>query len=285
MGTSTACMFATLYYAFKETADYLEEFMQQESSPDKPMILYSRLIDDTIQIWDLDKLPAGITIHNLTKTIASKMHFGILEWEVDPPTRQANFLDLTITIEPDGSITTATYVKENNLHLYIHPHSAHSEGVVLKSLVFGNIQRYYFQNTHHSTFIKTTKDFFNHLLNRGYSKDSLAPLFVEAINNAESKAAQLSSSSSLRAHKFTGQQLYLHWEYHPTDVRRQQIQQVYKETLGPLLRSKLRIEKLTVAYSNPPNLRRCLTKTQLKEPEGERVSSLVEQLKQPSANR
>ena len=44
------------------------------------------------------------------------------------------------------------------------------------------------------------------------------------------------------------------------------------------------VEKLTVAYSNPPNLRRRLTKTQLKEPEGERVSSLVEQLKQPSAN-
>ena len=276
-------MFATLYYAFKETTEYLEEFLQQESSSDKPMILNSRLIDDTIQIWDLDKLPDGITVHNLTDTIASKMKFGILEWEVDPPTRQANFLDLTITIEADGSITTSTYVKENNLHLYIPPHSAHSEGV-LKSLVFGNIQRYYLQNTHWNKFAQTTKDFFKHLLNRGYSRDSLTPLFMEAIECAKSKAKKLSNSSS-RAHSPIGQQIYLHWEYHPTDVRRQQIQQVYKQTLGPLLRSKLSIDKLTVAYSNPPNLRRCLTKTQLNEPEGERVSSLVEQLKHPSANR
>ena len=298
MGTSVACMFATIYYAYHEATQFLRMFLHREPTPQealstadtiltKPILLYARLIDDTFQIWDLDLLPGGITAHNLTDTISSHMKFGILEWDVEPPTRQANFLDLTITLEQDGSITTSTYVKPMNLHLYIPPHSAHSKGV-LKSLIFGNVQRYYYQNTHISTFKQTTRDFFQHLLNRGYTKETLMPLFTDVAKSIDERNKKLSidngAGSRPRNHHSKGRQLFLHWEFHPTDIRRQQIQQVYRDTLGPVLEKEIGVEKLTIAYSNPPNLRRCLTKTQLEEPDGERVSTLVEQLKQPSAN-
>ena len=123
MGTSTACMFATIYYAFKEATDYLKAFLQTDPATPKPMLFYSRLIDDTIQIWDLAKLPNGITAHNLVKTIESRMKFGILEWDVEPPTRQANFLDLTVTLKDNGSISTKTHIKAMDLHLQVHPTS------------------------------------------------------------------------------------------------------------------------------------------------------------------
>ena len=124
-------------------------------------------------------------------------------------------------------------------------------------------------------------------MNRGYTRDTLLPLFYEVTKAIDNRAQQLSVSSTTPSASnppSTGRQLFLHWEFHPNDISRQQIQKAYRETLGPVLENKLGVDKLTIAYSNPPNLRRLLTKTQLKEPEGERVSSLVEKLKQPSAN-
>ena len=67
------------------------------------------------------------------------MKFGILEWEVEQLSQTVDFLDLTITIDADGSVATKTFVKDMNLHLYIPPRSAHPKGI-LKSLIFGTLK-------------------------------------------------------------------------------------------------------------------------------------------------
>ena len=296
MGTSAACMFATIYYSMHEIESFLKQFMnqpptsrqtlqtmQQTLQPtNNPIMLYGRFIDDAIQIWDAAKLPNNITTHNLTETISDKMQYGLLKWDVEPPSKQANFLDLTITLEDNGSFTTRTYIKPNNLHLYIPPHSAHSQGV-LKSLIFGNIQRYWHQNTHHSTFTQVTKDFYKHLTNRGYKPEVLQPLFMEVAKLIDERTQRLSvqpTPTTSNRPQQASTQLFLHWEFHPTDIARKQIQRVYQETAGPVFKRNLDVDKLTVAYSNPKSLRRCLTKTQLEEPAGEQASLQVEQLKQ-----
>ena len=102
------------------------------SSRQPPLLLHARLIDDAIQIWDTANLPPTV-LSNFTKYMSAEMKFGILDWEVDPPAKTVNFLDLTIQLETDGTITTKTFVKPMNLHLYIPPLSAHPHGV-LKSL-------------------------------------------------------------------------------------------------------------------------------------------------------
>jgi hypothetical protein len=107
------------------------------------------------------------------------MSFGQLQWEVEEPSRQVNFLDLTITLDPNGNITTKTYVKPINLHLYIDPTSSHSKGIV-KSLVYGTIMRSWKQNSYLKNFIHTTQQFCRHLLNRGYLSEIPTPLFQEA---------------------------------------------------------------------------------------------------------
>jgi hypothetical protein len=58
---------------------------------------------------------------------------------------KADFLDLTLEIK-NGHIVTKTYEKPTNLFLYIPPTSAHSPGV-LKSIIFGNVHRYWYQNS------------------------------------------------------------------------------------------------------------------------------------------
>ena len=297
MGTPMACTYATIYYAIKEEEllrKYHKEFnmIDQPSHyrigniwrPTKPnpapLLLYSRLIDDSFQIWDTALLPPDMPLYKLVDSLTTMMAFGKLEWTVEQPTREASFLDLTLTINPDGAITTRTFVKPMNLHLYIPPQSAHSKGV-LKSLIFGNVFRYWSQNSNHRDFIATTKDFFGHLLNRDWPAEVLAPIFRDAADTISQRARKITAvgDSPNRPPPQQEKQLFLHWEYHPRDITRSDIRSVYMNTLEPLLSAPpLGIKRLTIAYSNPPNLRRCLTKTQRTDPPGKQVSDAVEKV-------
>jgi hypothetical protein len=75
------------------------------------MLFYGRLIDDTLSIWDTALLPEDMSLRDFCPRLASTMKYGILNWEVDPPAQEVNFLDLTLTIQPDGTINTKTYIK------------------------------------------------------------------------------------------------------------------------------------------------------------------------------
>ncbi len=302
MGTSCACPYATIYYSYHEITSLLPRFLRGYQPPPrmlaatveepaiqplpKPMLTYGRLIDDTLHIWDMASVPSYIK-PNFKEYIENAMAFGKLKWEIEQdPARQVNFLDLTITLENDGTYSIKTYVKAMNLHLYIPPESAHPKGI-LKSLVFGNLSRYWRQNTQQSTFISTTRDFYGHLKNRGYTDEVLLPIFTEAAKCIDDKAMRLrenSGSTPTPTQSSGNDRLFLHWTYHPRDISRKAIRQAFDETLAPAVTPPpLGVKQFTLAYSNPRNLRRCLTKTQLDEPQGHRVSDILEQLKQQSS--
>jgi hypothetical protein len=293
MGTSVACTYATIYYANHEEKTLLPKYLEPPTSgndplptpppPTNPMLYYGRLIDDTLQVWDTALLLAGMTLYNFRHQLASNMKYGILEWEVDPPAREVNFLDLTLTIEPDGRITTRTFIKPMNLQLYIPPQSAHSPGV-LKSIIFGNVFRFWGQNTNQQHYIATTKDFYQALLNRGYRPEVLTPIFQSAAAKIDLQArkpakATVEANPPQKQPQQEEKQLFLHWEFHPRDILRRDIRRVYKATLEPVLsQPPLGVTQFTVAYCNPVSLRRSLTKTQLEEPKGKRASTYIEQL-------
>ena len=287
MGTPTACTFATIYYAYHEETSYLRKYhAAYQSTPATqaaaPLLFYARLIDDTIQIWDTAKLPPDIPLHDLTRHVESDMAFGILPWEVNPPAREVNYLDLHISIPTDGRFVTRTFIKPMNLHLYIPPESAHSPGV-LKSLIFGNVFRYWLQNSHTSDFIRATRDFYCHLLNRGYRPEVLTPIFRLAAEKITARANKTTATRSSVGNTVE-QQIFLHWEYHPRDITRYELRSVYNDILAPLIAAPpLGIQRLTIAYKNPPNLRRLLTRTQLREPAGYQASLYVDNLKHPKA--
>ncbi|KAL7545539.1 hypothetical protein ACHAWF_008884 [Thalassiosira exigua] len=80
----------------------------------------TRFVDNTFAIIKAQNF--------LTRQYKNKINsFGILEWNVDEPSKEVDFLDLTIWIG-NGTILTKTHQKPNNLYQYIPPISAHPQG-------------------------------------------------------------------------------------------------------------------------------------------------------------
>ena len=161
-----------------------------------------------------------------------------LHWETEPLSTSVNFLDLTISLLPDNTIITKTYQKKENLFLYIPPQSAHPPGMI-KSLIYSLTRTYYIQNTNLNDFKHTLSNFYQRLINRGYSRTTIHPLFQTSIQKIISDP----TVNKLRTHKDKNtptlqpststnlpdnNTLFLHLEYHPQDISRQRIKNFYE---------------------------------------------------------
>jgi hypothetical protein len=103
MGTSCACMFATLYYALHERVSLLPCYHSQ-------LLYFTRFIDDIFGIWiGTDK--KGSSFKSDLDTFES------LRWEASPLRNTAIFLDLEIRLNAEWRIETKTYQKPQNLFL------------------------------------------------------------------------------------------------------------------------------------------------------------------------
>ena len=194
-------------------------------------------------------------------------NFGGLKWNSEPFKNSVNFLDLTVTIH-QGKIYTKTYQKPMNLYLYIPPHSAHQPGIV-KSLIFGQLQRYWLQNTYVQDYKHYTSLLFDRLLDRGHTSENLKPIFLQAaqkIENQNRSPKQLPSK-----HKNT---IYLHSEFHPDGIPPKKTHKLFSEHCSKI--SETLDAKLCLSYSQPPNVRDTITKTSLHNlPKQKRASELL----------
>ena len=138
MGTSAACMWATAYYGVHES----ESLLPTHSTH---LVLYVRFIDDIFGIWNGSDEAWEAFKGDIN-------NFGILTWEICEPSSSANFLDLTISIEQDGSLTTKTYQKAMNLYQYIPPQSAHTPGMT-KGVIYSLMKNYHLQNSKQSDYL------------------------------------------------------------------------------------------------------------------------------------
>jgi hypothetical protein len=110
MGASCACSYATLYWAYIE-----RKFKIPKWSHSLPFLRC--YIDDNLGIWTgSDK--------NFTDFLKDLNSYSQLKWTSSGLSSSVNFLDITITIENNGKISTKTFQKPKNLHLYIPPSSA-----------------------------------------------------------------------------------------------------------------------------------------------------------------
>ena len=99
-----------------------------------------------------------------------------LTWDTEPLLQTVNFLDLTITIDHNGNITTKTYMKPDNYFLYRTPDSCQPDSI-LRSFVYGALQRYFHQNSSISDYNYYVNFLFDNLLERGHIKFSLQRIF------------------------------------------------------------------------------------------------------------
>jgi hypothetical protein len=252
MGTSCGCSYATLYWAYIERKYIIPKWKNQ-------LYFLRRFIDDKFGIWIGTKEEFGSFIQDINS-------YSQLKWTSDGLQKEVNFLDLTISINNHHQIVTKTYQKPTNLHLYIPPTSAHPPSV-LKSLIYGNLYRYWKQNTYIADFVDIAKQFASRLVNRGYKIDDIKHIFLSAAKKLDKIIEKRNTGNT------STNTLYLHWRYHPRDIPKAKLRLLYNETL----KDCSGFNNLIICYSRPRNLRDSLMQTKLNEPDGMRISNLLQE--------
>jgi hypothetical protein len=87
MGTSVACVLATIYYSYHEETSILPTY-----GNGGPLLFYRRFIDDGFIIWTPTVPYAAFD------KFKSDLSFGKLTWTADNPDDSVNFLDLTLVV-------------------------------------------------------------------------------------------------------------------------------------------------------------------------------------------
>jgi hypothetical protein len=268
MGTSVACIYATIYYSYHEETMILPTYRSS-------LLYYRRFIDDVLAIWipPLNSTPE--TADAAWLKFKADLTFGILTWETEDLALSVNFLDLTIYITPDQRLRTRTFQKAMNLYLYLCPSSAHPPGV-LKGLIFGSVRRFWFQNSDPDDYCQVIQDLYQHLCSRGHTPEKLDPLFHEAAAKVDSIQPKSTRAQTSIA-KPGARPLFFHLQYHPLEMPNSIIHDTFNRCC-PRLREELKVDRIIIAHTRQPNLRDLLCKTQLNEPEGNRASNLLSKL-------
>jgi hypothetical protein len=138
---------------------------------------------------------------------------------------------------------------------------------VLKSIIFGNVRRYWYQNSNIDDYRHIIWQFASRLEARGHAKTDLIPIFKEAFTAlAEAPTSNFSNNTAV-----PDDTLFFHTEYHSRGVSRRDIRRAFSDTLA----GHCGFDWFVIAYSRPRNLRDALTRTKLSEPQGFRTSDFL----------
>jgi hypothetical protein len=131
--------------------------------------------------------PDPQTDEALWTAFAAATKCGQLTWVLSPHQSVVNFLDLTLSINPDdGSIRARLFEKYLNLYLYLPPHSAHSPGI-LRGFVVGMLYHIYSLTSDPFDRHTDIRNLFSRLRNRGYCRDALLPVFEATFTHVRRK--------------------------------------------------------------------------------------------------
>ena len=260
MGTSVAVMYASLYYGWHEKVRLLPGYKEEIQD-------LARFVDDLSILW----LGSLERFNELKEDIND---FGILRWKVEEPSNQGIFLDLVISISPEGTVSTKTYQKPMNLYLYLLPSSAHQKNT-MRGVIFGELKRYYWQNTDKQDYVDVARLFFQRLLDRGWEFNILRSWFEDA-NYKVCNPPQLPQAVSETTTSDNDDTIYLKLgSFHPHYIPSRICQEIYEEELSTVLRDEIGIEKMIVCYKRAPNIGDMVSQTSLFQNRGEEVSTYL----------
>jgi hypothetical protein len=263
MGTSCAVWFANLYFGFHEKSKLLPRFKDLPAR----ILFYARFVDDVFLIWlgecDL-QWKALVLMFN---------DFGILKWECPKPKTTVDFLDLTLTVE-GNKVVTKTYQKPENPYLYIPPHSAHPAGMI-NGIIFLLLRTYWRQNTKYSDFVHFSSLLFWHHCLQGWDQEVLRQVFSSALNKLFKNLEAPTPAPANAPEIDPRERLFLHMQYHPKDIPKDEIRQIYSDVCEELFARELNIKQFTIAYSRPTTIGSVVAKSKLFEVEGQEVSKYI----------
>ena len=277
MGMSPAPTIANLYVAIHERAKIIGKF--------DSLSYYRRFIDDGFAIWKHHPDP-DIDAANY-KSFQDAIRGGGLDWTFTKRAKQVDFMDLTITIE-DNKLSTNLFQKPLALHLFIPPHSCHPKKC-FKGLVTGMTLRIHRLCSHQRDIDHWTKQFYTHLLDRGYHREVIVPLLNSAIESSTAYLATSEAYRQLQKEKKAGgnNKVFFKLKYHTFDPDSSIIQQLWRDcvvqppgmphltSLCNSLGENIRTDRLCIAYSRYHNIGNLLSYRKICNRPGPKVSSLL----------
>jgi hypothetical protein len=280
MGAPPAPSYATsLYYGIHEINTLLPVF-----GPN--LALYVRYIDDGFGIWTCHD---DVTTNDaLWQDFQDSTKFGKLRWTFSDRQQSVPFLDIHITLQPNGRLRTKLYEKELHLYLYLSPHSAHPPGL-LKGLIAGMIYRILRLTTDAADIRSDIQSLYNRLCRRGYSCETLSPLFANAYNNVHRK---LLNRTTVDETTTTENRIFLHIPYNQLGPSRRRLQALFHHHFNhpknePQLHDLKNFEgdycptrRLVIAYHKQLNIKNVLFPRRLRQITGRRVSSFLPPLEE-----
>lgn len=102
-----------------------------------------------------------------------------LEWIVEQPTLEVNFLNVMINLL-GSELTTKRLQKPDNTYLYCTPTSCQPE-CYLQSFVFGSLHQYYWQILLPKDYLDMVLALFQRLLDRGHNRNNLLSIFKKSL--------------------------------------------------------------------------------------------------------
>ena len=117
-----------------------------------------------------------------------------------------------------------------NLYLYLLLASAHPPGCI-KGTVYGLIKQYFAQNIYRTDYIHFVILLYRRLLDRGWEREFMRGLILEATSTIENKQGKKRQAPA-QARDEEENRIFLHLQYHPDDISRQEIQQEYERHCG-----------------------------------------------------
>ena len=264
MGTSAACMWATIYFVVHEMGSIIPKYSNK-------LLLFLRFIDDIVGIWVGNPLDASWV--DFKKEVNN---FGILEWEFEEPSKKVNVLDLTISIENNSRVTTKTFQKAMNLYQYLSPMSNHPPGM-MKGIIYSLLKTYKNQNTYLEDYLDVVIKLFHRHAARGWNKAVLKHMILEQNDKLERQTllpaytTTLPSNSDLETIlERPKQAVHSHGIQQKCHVKKA-VRSIVETTLSNTLED-LQISQTTVAYSRPKNVKDLLSKAKLHQAKGKEVS-------------
>ena len=281
MGINPAPPIATIFFALHEDVVFKKW--------SRRIFFNRRFIDDGIAFW-LHQAEIEADEQCWTEFQADINNYHGLEWTFTRRAQSVEFMDMIIQIQ-DKRIVTDLFEKKLALYLYIPPHSSHAPGV-LTGLVMGQVLRIFSLCSRLEDIQKHIKNFHDRLIRRGYSHSDLLPLFQKAATNAEAFLGRSDEEIAERKReklKENKERIFFHLKFHPDDPHSSVIQKVFRECIMHPSGEKpfheltndagqdIPLGRLTVSYSNHPNLGSMLSYRKICRRKGLKVSSFLEE--------
>ena len=141
----------------------------------------------------------------------------------------------------------------------------------MEGIVYSLMRTYRRHNTKTCDYHDMATKLFHRHVARGWDKAIMREYILRADHKlshppTSPTAAQTTTALSNK------ERLFLHLEYHSSDIPKRRIRALYDAYCGPVFNSRLGIKQFTITYSRPKNLKDTLTQAKLHQAPGKPAS-------------